>query len=245
MVFKEMKRINNNGLALPIILILLLVMTILGVTALSNSSVQERMTASQQLRTLAFNFAETTLREAEEHAKDIAENIRTGSLSTQSGATFRFFSLIEDLTANPNWKVGFPSESEDNPGDFCTGGYCTPVEHDSTGTKPTTERWMDASVWSDTEKHRVLSGFDADDLLEQDLAQAPQYIIEFLGQLPVQKTIGDPESAVTKCPSSGAPNDGYPYCPNDPYFFRITSRVVSGSGGRESVVMLQSTVVVD
>ena len=243
MMLKEMKQIRNDGLALPVILILLLVMTVLGVTSLSNSTLQERMTAGQKIRSTAFNFAETTLREGEAHAQEIAETIREGLLTTQGATEFRLFSTIIDDT-HP--KLGFPSPTTVNPGDSCTGGYCTPIEFDLSGTNPTVERWDDAAIWADTERHRVLEGFDAAALEDQDIFETPQYIIEFLGQLPVQETAGEPDSAIPDCGGIlTGPNTAYPFCPRDPYFFRITSRVISGSDGRQSVVMLQSTIFVD
>ena len=242
MILKEIKLTRNDGLALPVILVLLLVITILGVSSLSNSTVQERMTAGQQLRSLGFNFAETTLRQAENEVLEIFQDIREDELSTQSGVPFRFFSTIDDKANNPDWRLGFPAIGTPNPGDSCTGGYCTPIEHDLSGTNPTVERWNDPAIWADAERHRVLQGFTADELLEQDIAQTPQYIIEFLGQIPIQETAGNPESAeCTEVPESQM----YPFCKKDPFFFRITSRVISGSGGRESVVMLQSTVIVE
>ena len=245
-----MKTKQNQGLALPVILLLLLVMTILGVTSLSSSTLQERMAAGQRLREIAFNFAETTLREGEIHAKSIAGQIREGTLTTQAGTDFTFFSTDFNNLNNPFWKLGFPSLSQANSGDNCTGGYCTPIEFDSTeevtGVAPDNiERWLDATVWADPERHRVLEAFDAGQLAEQDMAEQPKYIIELLGQLPLQTQEGNPSSVDVKCEVKTVPNDGYPYCIQDPYFFRITARAVSGIGGRTSVVMLQSTIVID
>ena len=128
---------------------------------MSSSSIQERMTTSQKMRTVAFNFAETTLREGEAHATEIADLLRDGGeLTNQStGLTFRFFNLIEDQVANPWWTPGdFPSTTEDNNADNCFGGYCSPIEYDATGTNPTTQRWLDAAVWSDDESSVTLSG---------------------------------------------------------------------------------------
>ena len=245
-----MKTKQNQGLALPVILLLLLVMTILGVTSLSSSTLQERMAAGQRLREIAFNLAETTLREGEVHAKSIASQIRVDPLTTQSGTTFTFFSADFNSSTNPFWEPGFPSLSQANSGDKCTGGYCTPIEFDSTeevtGVAPANiERWLDATVWADPERHRVLEAFDEGQLAEQDMAEAPKYIIELLGQLPLQQTEGEPNSVAVKCEIKTVPNDGYPYCRRDPYFFRITARAVSGIGARTSVVMLQSTIVVE
>ena len=250
MIDNTMKIKQSQGLALPVILLLLLVMTILGVTSLSSSTLQERMAAGQRLREVAFNFAETTLREGELHVELIAKDIRKReSLSFQSSndPDFSFFGEDDPLT-NPFWEFGFPSLDPNSPnlGDSCTGGYCTPLEFDNSATPATVERWLDATVWADAKRHRVLESFTAAQLAQQDMAEAPKYIIEFLGQHPLQDEIGGPSTAKTKCTDNpGAPNDSYPYCIRDPYFFRITARSVAGIGGRTSVVMLQSTVIVE
>ena len=256
---KQIKR--SCGLALPIILILLLVMTILGVTSLSSSTLQERMTASQRLREIAFNAAETTLRIGETHAEEIADDLRRGLLTRQSdGAQFRFFG---DDSGNPNpinsiWEPGFPARSQVNLGDTCNGGYCTPAEFDTTVLiDPTAavpiDRWLDPEVWDDPGRHRVIENFgdtgsSLGQLLQlQGIANAPQYIIEYLGQLPIRDDLNTPPSPannMTKCASLNAPSDGYPYCLLDNHFFRITARAIAGLGGRESAVILQSTIII-
>ena len=258
----KMRQIKKNGgVALPIILILLLVMTILGVTSLSSSTLQERMTASQRLREIAFNAAETTLRIGEAHAEEIADDIRRGFLTRQSdGAQFRFFGSD---AGNPNpingiWEPGFPAASQVNLGDTCNGGYCTPADFDTTvlidpAAPVPVERWLDPEVWNDPARHRVIENFgdggsNLGQLLQlQGIADAPQYIIEYLGQLPIRTDSDAPPSPsnnMTNCPSPGQPNDGYPYCLLDDHFFRITARAVAGLGGRESAVVLQSTIII-
>ena len=230
---------KNTGIALPIILILLLVMTILGVTSLSNSSLQERMTSAERLRSYAFLMAETTLREAEAHAATNAAAIRT-----------ELFANEEDEDANPHWVLGFPSNSESNPGNFCTNGYCIPFEFDNrlaTETQATTERWLDANVWANA---RDLQAYTAAELAAQNIIETPTYIIELLGQVPHSEnglgvSVDGRDQIRTKCTVKNAPNNGYPFCRLDPYFFRITARATAGLENRQSTVMLQSTVFVD
>ncbi len=240
---------TNKGIALPIILVLLLVMTILGVTALSQSTLQERMTASQRLRGTAFNAAEATLREGEARAKAVVNLIKNGNLPTALGGTTRLFASSDGTPPTPDWTNGWPSASAPNPGDTCTGGYCTPLEYDLSGTNPTEERWLDANlnVWNDTSKHLVYS--DYEDVFGtngiENVFEAPKFIIEFLGQFPTRTNPSDPATATSDCSPATPVSVIYPFCDSDPYYFRITARVVVGNAGRQSVVMLQSTVVTE
>ncbi len=73
---------QQSGIALVIALVFLLVLTILGVTAMQTSTLQERMSGNVRDRNLAFQFAEEALRDAEwrlqnqdlsDQALDIAE----------------------------------------------------------------------------------------------------------------------------------------------------------------------------
>lgn len=58
---------RQHGAALIIGLIMLLILTLLGVTAISNVTLQERMSGSLMDRNLAFQAAEMALRRAEDH----------------------------------------------------------------------------------------------------------------------------------------------------------------------------------
>ena len=57
---------RQSGISLFIVLILLLVMSVLGIAVLRSSGMQERMSANMRDRGLAFQAAETALREAQE-----------------------------------------------------------------------------------------------------------------------------------------------------------------------------------
>ena len=63
---------RQAGISLFIVLILLLVMSILGIAVLRSSGMQERMSANMRDRGLAFQAAETALREAQE---DVLGNV--------------------------------------------------------------------------------------------------------------------------------------------------------------------------
>lgn len=60
-------RDHQRGAALIIGLIMLLILTLLGVTAISNVTLQERMSGSLADRSRAFQAAEIALRQAEDH----------------------------------------------------------------------------------------------------------------------------------------------------------------------------------
>ena len=59
---------RQQGVALAVVLILLVVMTLLGLVALRSTLMQERMSSSQYDRSLSFQSAEAALREAESFA---------------------------------------------------------------------------------------------------------------------------------------------------------------------------------
>lgn len=59
-------RHQQMGVSLLVVLILLLVMSFLGIAVLRSSGMQERMSANMRDRSLAFQAAETALREAQE-----------------------------------------------------------------------------------------------------------------------------------------------------------------------------------
>lgn len=61
---------QQQGAALVVVLILLLVMTILGLVVVRGTALSERMSANMYDRSLAFQQAETALREAEQLVRD-------------------------------------------------------------------------------------------------------------------------------------------------------------------------------
>lgn len=72
---------RQHGAALIIGLIMLLVLSLLGVAAISNVSLQEKMAGSLMDRNRAFQSAETALRRAEDYIRernDARSDVRTG-----------------------------------------------------------------------------------------------------------------------------------------------------------------------
>lgn len=233
-------QINLNkqiGLALPIVLILLFVMTLVGVTALNNATLQEEMTGNSRLQQSAFNAAEAALRDA--------ENL-----------------ILEGIAANRATFFGAarPNDLVVNPGDTCEGGpdggFCTPAQFTSAAYGPVAgERWDDPvlDVFETDGRHFEYSNYANTDFADESVFEAPRYIIEFLGNVSGKERnfverptfTGTYQTNCPADPTTGkvlAPNDEWPFCAADPKAYRITVRATAGPASREAVVMLQSTV---
>ena len=86
---------NQSGAALAVVLVLLLVMTLLGTAVLRNTLLDERMSGNLYDRNLAFQAAESGLREAEQRIQDI--QIATNDVAKQFPST----GCSEGLCARP------------------------------------------------------------------------------------------------------------------------------------------------
>jgi Tfp pilus assembly protein PilX len=242
---------KQQGAILIIGLLFLLMLTIIGVSAMSTTAFEEKMAGNRIDREIAFQAAEAALRAGERH---IETELDLDKVVFYSGGTDD-----ADFTAN-------------NDGDTCTNGYCTPVEKtegfltnnvvpqscDESAHLP--QRWENCpdgtnasannlQVWTTDGRHRTYSeqgglstGFFTEALKD------PIYIIEFLGHKPAPGeatncaiTPGDPDSP---CDTTAYPGcDAYPYCLSDPSLFRITAM---GFGARTTTrVMLQSRYLKD
>lgn len=67
---------TQRGISLVIVLLFLLVMSVLGITAIRTSNMEEKMSGNERDRELAFEAAEATLRDAE---RDVLLNVTVGS----------------------------------------------------------------------------------------------------------------------------------------------------------------------
>jgi len=244
------KAYKQQGLALPLTLILLLVMTLIGVATLRSTTMEENMTANSRLRQVAFNAAESTLREAEVVAQQL-----TGQ------ETRALFFGLDTVTGSPKVR---PDDNLANQGDNCEGGdggFCTPAQFTSGASPaPDGERWEDPNldVWNNPDRHIEYSDFANTNLNLNGVFEAPKYIIEFLGnydyrepnvRLASQPNIrpkfegayrGNCRDAVSN--TLTPPNDEWPYCASDPSVFRVTVRATAGPPARQAVVFLQSTL---
>lgn len=231
---------KQSGLALPLTLILLLVMTLIGIATLRSTTMEENMTANSRLRQVAFNAAETTLREAEVTVENLA------------GQRRRALFFGADKTR--------PIDTQINSGDTCTDGYCTPAQFTSPASPaPQGERWEDPTldVWNNPDRHFEYSNFMDNELARNGVLEPPKYIIEFLGNfnyrelnvnLASQPNIRPKydDDFVSSCEMANGlpkpPNDTWPYCPSDSGVYRVTVRATAGPPARQAVVTLQSTI---
>nr|WHW29622.1 hypothetical protein [uncultured bacterium] len=218
---------KQRGIALPITMLLLFVMTLVGVSSLRTTLLEQDMTANTRLRLVAFNAAETALREAENHMVEINKNQTVADVRTL------FF-------------TGLRPDGTTQPGDSCTNGYCTPLQHDNSGSSSTDERWDDATlnVWNTSGKYRSYTNYTASGIANEGVYAAPKYIVEFMGNF-AERNQGKFQTNCLTDPATGkvlAPNDAWPFCAADPATYRVTVRATAGPVSRQAVVMLQSTV---
>lgn len=219
-----------EGVALPVALIFLMVLTVIGVSSLGTNVFEEKMAANSLNRELAFQAAEAALREGERQV-EATNNIHQRV----------FF----------NGGVNDNDKTVDNDGDACINGYCTPTHRDQAydpAAKPGDsnylyDRWLEYDtatdpsnlrVWTTSGRHFVYSNYGA-----LGLAAPPRYIIEFMGHwIPDTGSLCD-GADVDLLPGDVLAQDGvWPYCESDPGMYRITALAEASAGAR---VMLQST----
>jgi len=121
----------QQGVVLPISLILLLVITIIGITSLRSNSLTERMTRNTIQRDIAFVKAEGALLEAELLVRDNASSLKTAILASNDA---------DSCDASFNGAKGL----------------CTPAKHpNDLSLDKATERWSNPSLWSAGDSFRT------------------------------------------------------------------------------------------
>lgn len=218
---------KQSGIALVMALLLLLVVTLIGVTSLRSSLMNEQMTRNILLRQTAFEAAEIALLAGERDVEDHGELIANRMFDAFKGAN------TADRTAAEQCQM--------IEGSLGVGGICSPVQYASTfnPAAPQADHWKlrdDLSVldvWTTTNRHRTT--LDVSNRL--GLSDEPKYIIEFMGFLP------EPGVA-SACDAGGADTmdsteSSWPYCEADSMQFRITALGTAGNNN-EARVMLQS-----
>lgn len=219
--FKNFK--NNQGISLVIALIFLFISTLIGVTALRTSILNEKMTLNSLQRERALEAAEAALLAGEADVAMSSSNIINAVFDDINSQTRALTAGAQNCTA-------------------LNGGVCAPHEFFNPDGFA---NWIDVpgnaesnNVWSDTDRHRELT----DDITaENQLNTPPRYIIEFMGYVQNMGTEGD-----TLCvgPSEAWQLNSWPYCNLDPALFRITARATAGNNN-QTTVMLQTTYVVN
>lgn len=207
--------ISQRGSVLVVSLIILLVMTLLGVSAMDSSNMEQRMATAGKNRQLLFRAAETTLALGEQY--------------------------LEDLAIDDNFLQDCPSGNTDCFDDACAGGLCFTGRFSSGETRYECEVpysgdpvpdpvWRDPvlDVWNNVNKHRAVDiSADIDGLGED-----PKYIIEFLCFVPKEDIDGNPMPF-----NDGAGSD------NGTPIFRVTA--LAADTDTNARVALQSTYRVD
>lgn len=240
---------KQQGIALPLTLILLFAMTLLGIATLRTTTLEENLSANSRLRQVAFNAAESTLRNAEYNVLN---------LRSQERRRLFFSSGNNEFVA--------PDPTRSNNGDTCINGFCTPVQFTSQVT-PTTqytpgmERWEDPilDVFNANNNPPTSIGFsqfNQSNLNENGVFQQPRYIVEFLGNFDYKEAnvnlatnrfarpkfdgvyVGACRDADNN--SLTPPNNVWPYCAADAGLYRITVQATAGPQARRASVTIQS-----
>lgn len=172
---------RQQGAVLVISLIMLLLMSVLAISSMSNTVVQERMAGNIVDKQRAFQAAEAALRDAERFIDTTAINIED---------------VVFDNSSSPESPLVYDSN---NDGDSCLNGLCTPANHtagysgaatdsDCSDATYIPERWENCpagtaaagnslNVWANgSGKYRT---YTPTNML--GVAEEPRYIIEFLG----------------------------------------------------------------
>lgn len=220
---------KQQGVTIVIVLFFLLIMTLLGVTALRSNVLNEKMTLNAIQRSEALEVAEIALLEAETLIENNNPTIVAALLNTRVPTAA---SLNCETTINGQ------------------GGLCVKAEADPSYDGSAYDHWRDINndnnsinAWTDDDRHRTLD--DPAVVNAYNLSSAPKYIIEFMGFTPAD---GDPDNS--GCATTGAPSsvsdqlDSWPFCEIDRSVYRITALATTGNYD-ETRVMLQTTYVVD
>ena len=242
-------KFKQQGIALPLTLILLFAMTLLGIATLRTTTLEENMSANSRLRQIAFNAAETTLRDAEYFVLDLGDGDARRELFFSSGVvTFRE-----------------PDDSRANNGDTCLGGLCIPLQFTSPATPidqytPGMERWEDPilDVFNTPNRSMPLSNYAGSDLSQNGVFVAPSYIVEFLGNYdakvaninprgvagaPVRPKFDGQYEGVCIDAKTGLPSAPvWPFCASDPGLYRVTVQATAGPPARRATVTIQSII---
>jgi len=217
---------RQEGLAIVVALVFLLVTTLIGISALQANFVNEKMAFANMQRARALEAAEIALLEGEDFVENYYSQIIAGVIAGSGvSRTVTNNSKTCSVVVNGQGGVCSSKEQSDNPQDNF-------------------DNWIDVvgnnnsvNAWTSNGRHRsvreaVVNKFE--------LNTAPKYIVEFMGY------IVDSTGATGCTVGSGfeAEVDAWPYCSLDNLQFRITALATTGNYD-ETRVMLQSTYVVD
>jgi len=212
---------RQRGIVLVVSLVLLLLMTLIGVTAMQTVTLDERMVGNAHQRNVAFQAAEAGLRAGESHI--LTEGDRLVLDGTVPGVVDRWHNSAPSPPADGNcdtdgfcnWDTcGYTCEDEDEDEDeseINCGYICCDWN---------TCDWANSYDWDTASQ--VYNG-----TLNSELAAQPHYVIELMAE--------------KADPSSGSLDVTIP--PNPEYWYRVTARGSSHGSVGDAVVLLQSVYV--
>ncbi|MGB1950272.1 MAG: pilus assembly PilX family protein [Marinobacter sp.] len=158
---------SQKGSVLIVSLIFLLLLTIVGLSAMNMTSLEERMAGNFRDHDLAFQAAEAALLDAEEFVENTFDITKAYTDSGCSGSACYGSSCAGGLCFNGTFK------NSSTPVESCTAG--------------TTKEWEDNSIWSDSSKTR-----SASDQVTGTVENA-RFIIEFRCFMPRDPANANPD----------------------------------------------------
>lgn len=160
---------KQKGSVIIISLIMLLLLTIVGITGMRVSGLEERMSGNFRDHELAFQAAESALSEAEAWVENTSFSTTDFQASCASGQCF---------TATCSDGLCFD-------GVFPTTG--APVSSCSVGT---TNPWEDWTMWDDSSKYRTATSLTG-------ISSAAKYIVEFRCYMVIDDTKNNASTSLT------------------------------------------------
>ncbi|HLO65342.1 MAG TPA: PilX N-terminal domain-containing pilus assembly protein [Azonexus sp.] len=217
---------NQTGAVLAIALILLVVVTLLGISSVKTVSQQEKMVSHSNDRSLAYQFAEAALREGEAQARIQALNLNSG-----------FPNPVNQYIANGNACANNDPSFND-----CVNGLCNTPDPDCA------PRWTNPAFNGWTNYNTVAAVLSASG---NTLSGQPQYFIEILRptdatcvpgaqsfDMACNQRYPDPDLEYP-CSATFPATSGFQWC--NFYRYRVTARVAQQD---RAAVVLQSILSV-
>jgi type IV pilus assembly protein PilX len=161
---------SQKGSVLLVSLIFLLLLTLVGVSSMNMTSLEEQMAGNFRDHDLAFQAAEAALLAGEEFVEDTFDITQAYTSPACSGAICYTSSGTAGLSFNG-----------------ALTGPASPVANCDSGT---TKEWEDSSIWSDSSKTRASSGQIS------GTVENARYIVEFRCFMPRDSVNLDPDPDV-------------------------------------------------
>lgn len=226
------KQMQQKGIALVSSLLLLLTITLVGVTSLRMNLSSEEMASNAYLRDQALQAAQLGLEYGETYLR--AQPIAIANAVFKTGGT-----TDNDFDNN-------------NDGNNCLNGLCIPVNF--IGGDNRLGHWVRGAndVWSPgSNTHIEVPAAIMEAFFPAGEPQPPfppRFIIEFMGHTQGIEGGQQIASICDNLPQDGviSPAEGrsaYPFCLTDPRLFRITALGTAGAVGNPVEIMLQSTFI--